>query len=525
MGNLNHHDLDLLLARADDRFEARVVRSPAGDGQSAEFGPLFGDLEVENFELKISRGRARTRRVEAAPVAEAKRFGARMFDAVFSGDTRECLRRSQDYAREHQATLRVRLRLADCPELANLPWEFLYDGSEDSFLALSVATPVIRYLQLPDPPRAVTVSLPLQVLVIRSEPANLPELQLEEEWAQVAGSVQELADSGAVAFTALATPSLGELRRILMRGEFHVLHYMGHGSFDEENGGVLYFTGQDRRAVAVTATDLGVILRDHTSMRMAVLNACEGARTDPGDPFAGVAETLVRRGVPAVVAMQFELTDQAAVEFAPALYGALAAGLPVDAAVTEARKAVYAISPVEWATPVLYMRSEDAQLFSLTEPAEPPAASLSRDQEPLRPLGSPSPDPHSEPATPVTPVTPVPPSAAAPAGTAAISIRRRPALNSITRAFSVLVDGNVLGKIRSGQSEIYNVPPGTHRVQVKLDWYTSPEVTVTTAAGERVAFVCGPSALDSETTRSRAYFKDVKKALTQPGSYLELLRE
>jgi CHAT domain-containing protein len=522
MGNLKHLDLDLILARADDRFEARVVHSPAGDGQSAEFGPLFGDLEAENFELKIARGRARTRRVEAAPVAEAKRFGARMFDAVFSGDTRECLRRSQDYAREHHAALRIRLRLAGCPELANLPWEFLYDASEDSFLALSVTTPLIRYLQLPDPPRAIAVSLPLQVLVIRSEPADLPELQLEEEWAQVADSVQELTDSGAVAFTTLATPSLGELRRVLMRGEFHVLHYMGHGSFDEETGGVLYFTGQDRRAVAVTATDLGVILRDHTSMRMAVLNACEGARTDPSDPFAGVAETLVRRGVPTVVAMQFEFTDQAAVEFAPALYGALAAGLPVDAAVTEARKAVYAISPVEWATPVLYMRAEDARLFSLTEPAVSPAAYLSRDQQPPGPLVSQSPDLHSKSATPVTPA-PLP--ADSPAGTASISIRRRAEWNSVARAFSVLVDGNVVGKIRSGQSEIYNVPAGTHRVQVKLDWYTSPEVTVTTAAAECVAFVCGPSVPDPEVKRSRAYLRDIKKALTEPGSYLELLRE
>ena len=106
-------------------------------------------------------------------------------------------------------------------------------------------------------------------------------------------------------------------------------------------------------------------------MRLAVLNACEAGRTDPADPFAGVADTLVRRGIPAVIAMQFEVSDDAAVEFAPALYGALAAGRPVDEAVAEARKAMYTISPLEWATPVLYLRADDAHLFDITQHTPP----------------------------------------------------------------------------------------------------------------------------------------------------------
>ena len=119
---------------------------------------------------------------------------------------------------------------------------------------------------------------------------------------------------------------------------------MGHGGFDEQNGGALLFADRTGGSVPVTAEDLGVLMRDHTSMRLAVLNACEGARSDPADPFAGVADTLVRRGIPAVIAMQFEFSDDAAIEFAPALYRALAAGRPVDAAVGEARKAVYTVA-------------------------------------------------------------------------------------------------------------------------------------------------------------------------------------
>ena len=359
-------DLDVLFSRVGAAYQAMITRSPAGDGQSVTFGSVLSDLELENFVLKVGRFRSRTRRVEAAPVAAAKQVGGRLFEAVFAGQMGECLRRSLDRARDEEAALRIRLRLSGCPELADLPWELLYDRDDDWFLALSDRTPIVRYVQLPNPPRKVPVTLPLRILVIRSEPTDYPALDLAGEWAQVAESLGELSGAGDLAFTELAAPTLAELRRALLRDTFHVLHYMGHGGFDSERGGVLVFTDRAGRSVPVTSGDLGVLLHDHTSLRLAVLNACEAGRTDPADPFAGVADMLVRRGIPAVVAMQFEVSDDAAVEFAPALYGALAAGRPVDAAVAEARKAMYTVSPLEWATPVLYLRAEDARLFTIT---------------------------------------------------------------------------------------------------------------------------------------------------------------
>ncbi len=371
MSGLTHLDLDVLFGRSEGGYRVQILRSPAGDGQSVTFARPFTDLELENFVLKVGRFRAQMRRVEPAPVAAAKLFGGKLFDAVFAGAVGECLRRSLDRARQEQTALRIRLRLSDCSDLADLPWELLYDRGDDWFLALSDRTPVVRYVQLPVQPRALHVTLPLRVLVIRSEPVDYPHLDLAAEWAQVAAALGELTDAGALAFTELAAPTLGELRRVLLRDTFHVLHYMGHGGFDQQRGGVLLFTDRTGRGLPVTAGNLGVLLHDHTSMRLAVLNACEAGRTDPADPFAGVADTLVRRGIPAVIAMQFEVSDDAAIEFAPALYGALAAGRPVDAAVAEARKAMYTISPLEWATPVLYLRADDARLFDIAPHMSP----------------------------------------------------------------------------------------------------------------------------------------------------------
>ena len=66
--------------------------------------------------------------------------------------------------------------------------------------------------------------------------------------------------------------------------------------------------------------------------------------------------------------MQFEITDEAAITFAGEFYAALAGGFPVDAAVAEARKAIYIpLNDIEWGTPVLYMRSSDGILFDLTQ--------------------------------------------------------------------------------------------------------------------------------------------------------------
>src|ERR1700677_2559370 len=101
-----------MFRRSGADYEAQVLRSPAGDGQSVTFARPFTDLELENFVLKVGRFRARTRRVEAPPVVAAKQFGERLFDAVFTGPVGECLRRSADRAREQRTILRIRLRLA-----------------------------------------------------------------------------------------------------------------------------------------------------------------------------------------------------------------------------------------------------------------------------------------------------------------------------------------------------------------------------------------------------------------------------
>jgi hypothetical protein len=216
MPQMGHLNFDVLFNSFQDSYQALVVNSPAGDGQNVKFGRPVTDLQLENFALRMGRFRVRTRRIESAPVAAAKELGGHLFRAVFAGEVGECLRRSMDRAREADSALRIRLRLSECPDLVNLPWELLYDRTDDYFLALSDRSPVVRYVHLSYRPRPVRVSLPLRVLVVRSEPTDCPTLDLAAEWAQVANALIDLTNSGLLTLTELATPTLSELRRILV---------------------------------------------------------------------------------------------------------------------------------------------------------------------------------------------------------------------------------------------------------------------------------------------------------------------
>lgn len=127
-----------------------------------------------------------------------------------------------------------------------------------------------------------------------------------------------------------------------MDGEWHVLHFVGHGDFDPgRDEGVLALEREDGRADLVSARRLVDLLRQARPMpRLVVLNSCAGAATGAGDLFSGTAAALVRGGVPAVAAMQYKISDDAAVAFARGFYAAIARGRGVDDAVSSGRAAI-----------------------------------------------------------------------------------------------------------------------------------------------------------------------------------------
>jgi CHAT domain/Tetratricopeptide repeat len=358
-------NFDVTIQPRNGGYYTRVVASPAGEA-NAEFELPFTGKDLEILVLKVigsvGRTRRRARQIESQERRLLEDFGGQLFQAAFSGPVRSCLDRSLVAADSRNAGLRIRLRLA--PALANIPWEYLYDR-EYGFVSMSPETALVRYVEMPRPVQPFPVSPPLRILAMIAAPGDAPGLQGDEEWDKLSAALSDLTDRGMVRADRLEDGTLAALQRPLRQREYHVLHFVGHGVYDEDaQDGVLALEGAGGRTRLVTGRDLGMMLKGHRSLRLVVLNACEGARSARDDPFGGVAQALVRQGIPAVIAMQFEISDPAALVFSQSFYQAIADGLPLDVAMVEARRAMFAEGhEVEWATPVLYLRSPDGRVF------------------------------------------------------------------------------------------------------------------------------------------------------------------
>ena len=371
---MTYRDFDLQVERTGTGLRARVLSSPAGTGEE-EFTLPLSDVQLENFLLRVGRRRPAVRRAESSELQAAKAFGGALFESLFKGEVESRLRKSIEETRRLSQGLRIRLRLGDA-SLADLPWEYLYSSAVNRFTALSIQTPLVRYIDLPDPIGPITVTPPIRVLVMISSPTDYPRLDVEGEWRRLNESLTKLVASSQLAIDRLDDATLPALQKQLRRASYHIFHFIGHGEFDQSaQEGVLILNDDDNRGHRVGSQFLGMLLHDHQSLRVAVLNACEGARTSIQDRFAGSAQTLVQQGIPAVIAMQFEIEDEVAATFAQEFYGALSDGYPIDAAVTEARKAIFAAGhDVQWATPVLYLRAPDGRIFDMQRPVVRPAA-------------------------------------------------------------------------------------------------------------------------------------------------------
>ena len=65
-----------------------------------------------------------------------------------------------------------------------------------------------------------------------------------------------------------------------------------------------------------------------------------------------------------------------------------------------------------------------------------------------------------------------------------IIISRKSEWINRSRDFKLFIDGNETGKIANGGSEEYFLEPGLHTLQCKVDWCSSPELTIEVKEGE-----------------------------------------
>lgn len=388
-----YDELRIRFHPAEGNCYRAVATAADGSTASATFEVPFTKLELDNFVLRVGRQRLPSRNYRSTQMGEARQFGERLFDALMVEEVRDIFRSARGVAESSRKGLRLTLCLSGAPELMDLPWEFLYE--KPRFLSQSIYSPVVRSLDLRDVPMPYALSLPLNVLGMISSPNGFTMLDVEQEKAKLIAALEPLCSEGIVTLEWLERGTLKELDEVISRREeIHVFHFIGHGGYDtHDQSGILVLESEHRDPHEVSGEELGLLLQDERSLRLAVLNSCEGARSSHIDPFSGAAASLVHYGVPAVIGMQFEITDKAAITFAGRLYEALARSFPVDAALAQARRSIFAAgNDIEFGTPVLFLRGKNARLFDVVNdvaaPAPPPAAPEGSYIEEPKPLSS-----------------------------------------------------------------------------------------------------------------------------------------
>lgn len=352
-------NFELQISTFGNQYRVQVTASPVNETPSAIFTFPYEPDVLQRILLVLS-GERNFRGATRQEIA--RQFGEKLFETIFKPEIAATYRASRDVATAQNDELRIRLNLARAGRLANLPWEFLRDPDVD-YLALSRSTPIVRYANKYVQLDRFDAQLPLRILVMISAPDDLPAVDEALERANLEAAVEGL--SGLVEIEYLEDASLRALQRILREKDFDAFHYIGHSTFNAETG-VGYLALEDpinhEKTNLVRGEALARELYEEPNIRLVVLNSCQGAQADTRDPFSGVASSLVQRGIPAVVAQQFEITDKAAIAFSEEFYRAVAGGYPIEAAVSEARRAILSVTnSVEWATPVLFLHGDDSQ--------------------------------------------------------------------------------------------------------------------------------------------------------------------
>jgi hypothetical protein len=302
-------------------------------------------------------------------------LGKHLYAVLFSGKAGDALNEMLGKV-EAGDRLRLQLDFRDgAVSLARYPWEFLYHPTKQWFFSTGVDLVLSRFLRS-EVPRGETVvgdDYTLRLLVVVSEPSDLDPV-LDQP---VLEAIEKVAESQPLEVRALRLPTVDKLLEELEAFTPHVVHFIGHGRYND---------GQNRAEIALLAPDQASVewIPEHSFAeyfpnagsipRLVFLHLCESARGDPRLSFAGFAPRLVHVGVQAVVAMQFPITNQAAIAFSRAFYKELAKGKPVDQAVQIGRWRITtsvstAYDSRVFGTPVLYMRSRDGIIRPLSQGA------------------------------------------------------------------------------------------------------------------------------------------------------------
>lgn len=331
-----------------------------------ELNAAVAPFNQVSYAPPVSRGGAGTRSF-LPPVADNEDLQAKIRTAgtaMFNTFIREGVRAALEAQAESGRPYRLLLELDD--GLRALPFEMLYSPRR-VFLALTQRCSIVRYTQtatlgLQRP----SLSLPLRVLAVLSNPANTAPLNLDGEYDILKRAMSAATETGRASLDALIREdaTIGQLQDRLRAFRPHVVHFVGHGVFQPTGQGALVLHGPGGSVDFVDAVRISTLLGD-CGVRLAVLNACDTGIASSNDAITSVAGAVVHNGVPAVLATMRQVEDEAALLFAREFYRTFCEGFSMEAALAEARKAL-SVNRRDWSAYALF--ASTTQLGGLAIP-------------------------------------------------------------------------------------------------------------------------------------------------------------
>ncbi|GEM_PF-5121271 len=270
-------------------------------------------------------------------------------------------------AQSKQSPLLLQLEFdADAVSPAQLPWELIHDGTDH--LALEEVIHLNRYVTYFGDRGPFEPVEQLNILYVIARPADQTHLPDYYESDELIKSMSNLIHKGRARVDILEVATLAEMQKAVKNGNYHIIHWDGHGGF-RDGVGLLCFENEANQTDYVSAQQLADILKD-SSVRLVLLSACQSAMVGGTSIFNTFGPALIRNKVPAVIAFQYTVPVIATSAFTKEFYRSLARGEPISAAVADGRKKMTGMTRT-WFFPALYMRVADGEGYLFTgEPEE-----------------------------------------------------------------------------------------------------------------------------------------------------------
>ena len=273
-GLLDFLDFEIELRAADGPGYRIRAESPFLDPIDAVFALPYDERELvtmlDRVELAVLKGSGRRRSLQTKHLEVVKAFGSRLFEALIDGPVAEAYYDAYRRATEQQQGLRLTIS-AGPPELAALPWEFLFDPRRGDFLALSTSTPLVRHIHTGNPVSRLEVSGAMRILGMVSSPEDLDRLDVDGEKERMRNALKPLIKRGVVELRWVQGGTWRDLQQAMREGPWHVFHYIGHGQFDpNRHEGVLAFEREGGGSYrAINPAELNRLVEGDHSLRRA----------------------------------------------------------------------------------------------------------------------------------------------------------------------------------------------------------------------------------------------------------------